>query len=81
MKIRIILFTAFVLMLVLVTGCRWNINVVPGSGNVITESRPADRSTGTNATELTLLHPDLPVLRLGRNATDALATLAKQLAR
>jgi dethiobiotin synthetase len=48
---------------------------------VITESRPADRSTGTNATELTLLHPDLPVLRLGRNATDALATLAKQLAR
>ncbi|MBN1612661.1 MAG: dethiobiotin synthase [Polyangiaceae bacterium] len=46
---------------------------------ILAQSRPADRSTGTNAAELRLLHPDIPILPLRRNSADALDTLANEL--
>ena len=48
---------------------------------IVTQCRPADRSTSTNAAELRRLHPATPVLALPRSSTDALHTLADELTR
>lgn len=47
---------------------------------VITASRPADPSTGSNTAELQLFHPSLPVLNVPRDSPGSLRPLARLLA-